>query len=95
MPADQFEIADAPIYIDPPIDGAYKRINCYWLDHNVRDLFPTDSAWSWFKRNHGLEMAESGEYISRGRRGGDFAGPNLRAVVLDILKRETIQAWSA
>lgn len=76
-----------------PVEGAFHRINPKWIDGTVRDLFPTDSSWQWFYRNHRHEMAESGELIVRGGSGGSFAGPGLRAVVLRILRRETLWRW--
>lgn len=59
-----------------------------WRKERATDVFPTNSSWEWFKRDHRDELIDSGQLIpGRGRR-GDLVGSGIDDVVVAILRRE-------
>lgn len=62
-----------------------------WRQEAASEVFPTDSAWEWFRRLHHRELVESGALIpGRGQR-GDLVGPEIDEVVITILRREAVR----
>jgi len=59
-----------------------------WRRERAATVFPTDSSFEWFFRQHREEIIRSGEWLPRKGRSGDLAGPGLDGVVLAILRRQ-------
>ena len=59
-----------------------------WAATDGRTLFCSAASFEWFTRRHRAVLIASGQYIVRKGRGGAIVGPEIDAVVLDILRRE-------
>jgi hypothetical protein len=59
-----------------------------WVREEGGGIFPTFSAFEWFKRKHRAELIESGELITRRGTGGDLVGPGFGRKAVEILQRE-------
>lgn len=59
-----------------------------WREERAAEVFPTQSSWDWFRRNHHQELIRAGVLIpGRGRR-GDLVVDGIDRAVVDILRRE-------
>jgi hypothetical protein len=60
-----------------------------WRQESGGDVFPTQSAFEWFYRQHFAELVASGEFMPGTGRRGHLVGPKIDAVVLGILRRQS------
>lgn len=62
-----------------------------WREESGGDIFPTQSAFEWFYRQHFSELVVSGEFMPGLGRRGHLVGPGIDDVVVGILRREAGQ----
>lgn len=60
-----------------------------WREESGGDVFPTQSAFEWFYRQHYRELVASGEFMPGIGRRGHLVGPGIDGVIITILRRET------
>lgn len=63
-----------------------------WRRENGHTVFPTDSAWAWFKRHHRARLVAAGALIVRRGRAGDLVHVNLIGVEVTNILAELSEA---
>jgi len=59
-----------------------------WIADDGYALFKTEASFNAFRRKHGAELIESGQYLPGRGANAAVVGPRFDGVVLDIIRRE-------